>query len=117
MCDTKETPAAEEELALQAARIARYEAILSEADAVLKDFEAALERFSGVQAKIADLNAYYGSEAWWADFDAAEAGQLPKGLPCGVLSEDGAWNLLVRNRELLEEAKVLSASAEEASAN
>ena len=107
MCDQTQTPAAAEELALQAARVARYEAILNEADAVLKDFEAALKRFSGVQEKLADLNAYYGSEAWWADFDASEAGRLPKGLPCGVLSEDGVWDLLARNRELLEEAKAL----------
>lgn len=86
-------------------RVARYEALLNEAGQVLSAYEAALERFAAVQEKVAELNAYYGSKAWWADFEASEAGLLPAGMPCGVLSEDSVWDLLSRNRDLIEETR------------
>ena len=96
-------PERNETAAVREARIRHYEALLNEAERVLSDYEAAMERFVAVQEKIAELNAYYGSRDWWADFDAWEAGELPPGLPCGVLSEDAVWNLLERNREYIEE--------------
>ena len=53
------------------------------------------------QAEIQKLEAYYTSPQWKADFAADEAGQYPEKLKRGVLSEDGIWNMLERNRELL----------------
>ena len=38
---------------------------------------------------------------WKADYAADEAGQYPDQLKRGVLSEDGIWNLLERNNELV----------------
>lgn len=91
----------------QIARIQKNEALLNEASQALSAYERALARFSQVQENIAALDRYYGSEDWRADFAASETGRLPASLPCGVLSEDGVWNLLERNRELLS----LSAAA------
>lgn len=91
------------DLTASAERVGRYEAMLNEAARAVSDFEAALERFAAAQERIRALNDYLGSPAWWADLHAAEAGLLPEGLACGVLSEDGVWNLLERNRELLAE--------------
>ena len=91
----------------RAARIRHYEALLNETDQALTAYENALEEYAAAQEKLAALNAYYGSKEWWADFDASEAGELPADLPCGVLSEDGVWELLTRNRELLDETKAL----------
>ena len=98
-----EETASEEAAAGKAERVQYYEGLLNEAEQVLSAYEAAMERLVGIQEKIAELNAYYGSRAWWADFDAWEAGELPPGLPCGVLSEDAVWNLLERNKEYIEE--------------
>lgn len=92
-------------------RIRRYEALLNRAERALSAYEAALEDFAAAQEGIAALNAYYGSPAWWEDFDASEAGELPADLPCGVLSEDGVWDLLERNRELLTETERLNRPA------
>ena len=91
--------------AVHVERVCRYEALLNEADEALSVYEAALDRFAEVQEKIAELDAYYGSKEWREDFEASETGKLPVDLPCGVLSEDGVWNLLERNRELIEETK------------
>lgn len=86
-------------------RIRHFETLMQEAEQALSDYETALDRFTAAQDALAALNDYYGSRNWWADFDASEAGKLPADLPCGVLSEDGIWNLLSRNRELAEETR------------
>lgn len=58
------------------------------------------------QPEIAKLEKYYSSEQWKEDFMADEAGKLPKDLKRGVLSEDGLYVLLERNRELMSEYEV-----------
>ncbi|MBQ5409001.1 MAG: DUF4298 domain-containing protein, partial [Muribaculaceae bacterium] len=37
---------------------------------------------------------------WEKDFADSEAGRLPSDLKCGVLSEDGIWDVLDTSREL-----------------
>ena len=66
---------------------------------------AALDAYVAAQVDIAALDAYYGSDEWQQDFDADREGRLPDGLKRGVLSEDGIWDLLNDNRELLERMK------------
>ena len=84
-------------------RISKYETMKNEAEQAVSAMEKALEDFADAQEKLEALNSYYGSELWREDYEASEAGELPPDLRCGVLSEDGIWNLLERNRELLED--------------
>ena len=83
-------------------RIQYYETLLNESAEVLKRYEKALDAFVLAQKKIAELEAYYTGGEWREDFEASERNELPDGLPCGVLSEDGIDHLLDDNRELLE---------------
>lgn len=46
------------------------------------------------------LSDYYQSEQWMADHEASNAGELPEGLLCGVLSEDAVYDLFIDQREL-----------------
>ncbi len=101
------SPSNTADLLCQTERVRHYETLMNEAAAVVADCEQALDRFTAVQEKLAELNAYYGSKAWWEDFNASEEGLLPKELPCGVLSEDGVFDLLDRNRELIGEVRDL----------
>ena len=94
----------------QIERIAYFETLLNEAQAVVGEMEDVLRIYAkaaqdleNIQSKIKELDEYYGSPAWREDFEASESGELPEGMPCGVLSEDGIYNLLMSNRELLEE--------------
>lgn len=41
-----------------------------------------------------ELIEYYENGQWLADYEADEAGLLPRDLKRGVLSEDGVYNLL-----------------------
>ena len=47
-----------------------------------------------IQEDVRLLDEYYKSPLWREDFEADEAGELPKGLPRGILSEDGIYNAL-----------------------
>lgn len=83
-------------------RITRMEALFDKSNEVIQKLETALEDFANLQPDIAELEAYYDSGDWRKDFEADEAGKLPKDLKRGVLSEDGLWNLLEEYRELKE---------------
>ena len=74
-------------------RITKMEALFDKSEEVVKRLETALEDFAELEGDIAELEAYYDKD-WRKDFEADEAGKLPKDLKRGVLSEDGLWNLL-----------------------
>lgn len=84
-------------------RISRMELLFDESKEVIDRFGRALEDFAEIQTKIAELDAYYTSPHWRADFEADEAGRLPANLKRGVLSEDGLYELLDENNRLLEQ--------------
>ncbi len=81
--------------------IYRMESILEKATQKMDALEKKIEEYEAFQVEIRKLEEYYTSPQWKADFVADEAGQYPDKLKRGVLSEDGIWNMLERNRELL----------------
>lgn len=66
----------------------------------IKEHPMPLDKYEEAKKAIASLSRYYDSEEWRQDYEADEAGLLPKDLKRGVLSEDGIWNLLSDWREL-----------------
>ena len=60
------------------------------------------EEFRYAQDVIKKLSDYYGSKQWRKDLEAEEQGLFPEDLKRGVLSEDGIYNLLERNKEIME---------------
>ena len=84
----------------QTERIKQMEQCLEKASVAVMQLSEALDKYIESQDAIATLDKYYGSEEWKTDFAADEAGQLPKDLKRGVLSEDGIWNLLSDSRDL-----------------
>lgn len=82
-------------------RIGQMETILDTANEKLNDLENALAALRDYQEEIRKLEAYYTSAAWKKDLALDEAGKLPADLKRGVLSEDGVYDLLERNREML----------------
>ena len=86
-------------------RITHMESLFDKSEEVVRRLEAALKDFAALEHDIAKLEAYYNSPQWRKDFEADEAGKLPKDLKRGVLSEDGIYNLLEENKRLIEEMK------------
>ena len=83
-------------------RISHMEALMDKSVEVIARLEQAIEDFDAIQPDIAELEAYYISPQWRKDFEADEAGKLPKDLKRGVLSEDGIWNVLEDYKRLKE---------------
>ena len=83
-------------------RISYYEGIYQLALLRISELEHAMAKYEAIQPEIAKLEAYYGSDEWKKDFKMDEEGKLPKDLKRGVLSEDGIYDLLEKNADLME---------------
>lgn len=75
-------------------RITEMESRYDRISHVLRAAEVCPDRLDSVRDDIRALSAYYEDSLWREDFEADEAGLLPKDLKRGVLSEDGVYNLL-----------------------
>ena len=99
---------------MQTERINDMEQLMERASSAIINFSAALDKYIEAQQAIAALSDYYGSDEWKQDFADDEAGLLPADLKRGVLSEDGIWNLLADNRELMNRMREVIATDEKA---
>lgn len=61
-----------------------------------------ISRYKAFQPKVRELERYYSSRDWKNDHKMDEQGKFPAYFKRGVLSEDGIYNTLDRNKELLE---------------
>lgn len=95
----------------QIERISRMEECLDASAAAVEKLGAALSEYEAVQKQYKQLSDYYGSPRWMKDFEADEAGKLPKDLKRGVLSEDAVYDLITENRELVVRMLKLAAGA------
>lgn len=94
----------------QIQRITQMEDYLNQSAAVVNALAQALEDYLAIQPQLQALSDYYGSSQWHADRADDEAGRLPSELRRGVLSEDGAYNVLMDHRQLLADLKQLAQS-------
>lgn len=92
----------------QLQRITTMENVLEEIQQTLLSLAEVLEKYSHLQGKIQILSNYYGSNEWKQDYADDEQGKLPTTLKRGVLSEDGIWNVLQKNKELLHQMKEIT---------
>ena len=83
-------------------RINEMESILDEALRRMDNAEEAPQDLLEYQTEIKKLDEYYSSQDWKDDYALDEERLLPKDLKRGVLSEDGVYDALERNKELME---------------
>ena len=82
------------EMAERIRRITEMESRYDRVRHVLRASGACPDRLDSVRGDIQALSQYYEGSLWREDFEADEAGLLPKDLKRGVLSEDGVYDLL-----------------------
>ena len=83
----------------------QMELILERARDMLDLLDEKITEFKEFQSEIQKLEEYYASPQWKKDFAMDEAGLFPAELKRGVLSEDGIYNILERNKAMLEMLK------------
>ena len=84
----------------QIERIKEMEACLDQAQEAVEGLGRALQRYDDALPLLRRLDEYLGSDEWHAHREAGGVGLLPPALERGVLSEDGAWGVLVAARAL-----------------
>ena len=84
----------------QIERIKTMEEHLDKASQAVKALSEALDLYTEAMESIETIDEYLVSDEWQQDFNDSEAGKLPKDLKCGVLSEDGIWNVVDSSRGL-----------------
>ena len=82
-------------------RITQMEERLDEFSEALSALSSALDKYEAALPAWKKLLDYYGGGLWMRDYEADEAGKLPKDLKRGVLSEDAVYDLIGDNRELI----------------
>ena len=85
----------------QIERIRDMESCLDASEKAIRELSEALSTYEEAQIQYRKLSDYYGSDQWMQDYADDEAGKLPRDLKRGVLSEDGVYDLITENRELL----------------
>ena len=85
----------------QVDRIRKMETIMDNAKAAIDRLDGALDEYNALKKDIDKLAEYYESRQWLKDFTDDEKGKLPSDLKRGVLSEDGVYDLLEEERELI----------------
>lgn len=75
---------------------------MDKAQEKMDSLEKQIEEYREFQLEIKKLESYYTSQQWKEDFSMDEKREFPDRLKRGVLSEDGIYNVLERNKELLE---------------
>ncbi len=93
--------------------IYEMENILEKAVQKMDALEKNIAEYEDFQSEIKKLEAYYTSPQWKADYAMDEAGTFPEQLKRGVLSEDGIWNMLERNKELLSLIGAVTADSDD----
>lgn len=80
-------------------RISYFENVLDKHSEALEKFKDALSEFKKAQKSFDELKEYYGSDDYTIDWESSKKEDFPKDLKCGVLSEDGVYNLIIENYE------------------
>lgn len=87
-------------------RVEKMEAILNEQLSLTAALENLLEQVEKAQPAFQELLDYYQSPVYMDDFDRSNRGEFDQ-ISCGVLSEDGVYNLLYDRHNLAQWMKEL----------
>lgn len=81
--------------------IQEKEETLNKVEGFFKEADALLERWKALEPEFKKLTDYYGSEDWLKDYEASNRGEIPEGMPHGVLSQDLIYNAMNEERRLV----------------
>ena len=85
----------------QIERISKMEKKFDQASSAILKLSEALDNYNATIEAIDEVSDYYGSDEWKKDYADDEARLLPTELKRGVLSEDGIWNMITNDHELM----------------
>ena len=75
-------------------RVMHYEGILNQNERLVSELDSLLQKLKANLEDYQALMKYYGSPEYFDDLHLSESTDELKGIPHGVLSEDGVYNLI-----------------------
>lgn len=88
-------------------RVEEMEKLFNRHLALNKSLSDSLSQLSQEQSTYLQLLDYYQSQTYMEDLDLSNKGHF-NGIPCGVLSEDGVYNLLFDRTNLASQLRELA---------
>lgn len=88
-------------------RVEQMERIFNSQIQLVSALRTILEQVETSQQAYLELLDYYQSSTYLEDMDLADRGEF-KNLPCGVLSEDGVYNLLFDRTNLASQLREIA---------
>ncbi|HEM6237164.1 TPA: DUF4298 domain-containing protein [Streptococcus suis] len=88
-------------------RVEEMEKIFNRQLELNQSLSDSLSQLSQEQSTYLQLLDYYQSQAYMEDLDLSNKGHF-SGIPCGVLSEDGVYNLLFDRTNLASQLRELA---------
>ncbi|HEM6305480.1 TPA: DUF4298 domain-containing protein [Streptococcus suis] len=88
-------------------RVEQMESIFNSQIQLVSVLRTILEQVETSQPAYLELLDYYQSSTYLEDMDLADRGEF-KNLPCGVLSEDGVYNLLFDRTNLASQLREIA---------
>ncbi|HFR3774828.1 TPA: DUF4298 domain-containing protein [Streptococcus suis] len=88
-------------------RVEQMESIFHSQIQLVSALQSLLEQVETSQPAYLELLDYYQSSTFLEDMDLADRGEF-KNLPCGVLSEDGVYNLLFDRTNLASQLREIA---------
>lgn len=88
-------------------RVEQMERIFNSQIQLVSALQTILEQVETSQPAYLELLDYYQSSTFLEDMDLADRGEF-KHLPCGVLSEDGVYNLLFDRTNLASQLREIA---------
>ena len=85
--------------------IRQMEAIYERLQQRANNIEKSIDEYIQLQSEMKKLEEYYTSQQWKEDFAMDERGEFPRNIQRGILSEDGIYNLLEQNKEIMDRIK------------
>ncbi len=89
-------------------RIRYMETLFDEVRPVIERMQETLDEYDAVQDKIDLLAGYMSGGSWLRDFEDDAAGRVPADVKRGVLSEDGLYDTLSQDAEVLRRMKEIT---------
>lgn len=84
------------------AQIRKMEMRLNEGEELIEKLTALQAQWEAFSPLLDELFEYYFNGAWRLDYEAYDNNEIPRDMPCGVLSQDAVYDLFSQKIEMLK---------------
>lgn len=85
------------------ANITEMENVLNQATDLMAKMDELQQQWQHLLPQIERLTDYYFNGLWSQDYDAYSNGEIPKNIPCGILSQDAVYDFVLSQQGIAQQ--------------